>query len=52
MAHKQPKDPSSQSGAKDVRKTPGKGAKMPPMPAGAKKPMTVKGVERKVKKGY
>lgn len=34
MSHKQPKDAKvSESGAKDVRKTPGKGAKMPPMPA-------------------
>jgi hypothetical protein len=52
MAHKQAKDVGSQSGAKDVKKTPGKGAKLPPMPAAKRGPKTAKGVERKVKKGY
>jgi hypothetical protein len=33
MAHRQDKDIGSQSGARDVRKTPGKGPKLPPMPA-------------------
>jgi hypothetical protein len=34
VAHREPKDAKmSESGAKDVRKTPGKGSKMPPMPA-------------------
>jgi hypothetical protein len=33
MAHRQAKEPNSQSGAQDVRKTPGKGAKLPPMGA-------------------
>lgn len=45
MSHKQPKDAKmSESGAKDVRKTPGKGSKMPPMPAARKM--------AKAKKGY
>jgi hypothetical protein len=31
MAHRQAKEPNSQSGAQDVRKTPGKASKPPPM---------------------
>lgn len=50
MAHKQAKDVGSQSGAKDVRKTPGKMPKLPPMPA-AKGSKTVKGAMKKAK-GY
>jgi hypothetical protein len=33
VAHREAKDIGSQSGARDVRKTPGKGAKLPPMGA-------------------
>ena len=33
MAHRQPKDGGSESSARDVRKTPGKPSKMPPMGA-------------------
>jgi hypothetical protein len=34
VAHREAKEPNSQSGARDVRKTPGKGSKLPPMPGG------------------
>ena len=34
MAHKQPDVKDSQSGARDVRKTPGKGPKLPSVPGG------------------
>jgi hypothetical protein len=33
VAHREAKDIGSQSGARDVRKTPGKDAKLPPMGA-------------------
>lgn len=36
MAHRQPKDKDSQGGAQDVRKTPGKSPKPPPMGGGRK----------------
>jgi len=40
VAHKQPDVKDSQSGARDARKTPGKGVKLPPM--GAKRKMAPK----------
>jgi hypothetical protein len=36
VAHRQPKDIGSQSGAQDVRRTPGKMSKPPPMGGGRK----------------
>lgn len=47
MAHRQPKDPNSESGAQDVRKTPGKFAKPPPM--GAKRKLGGRQENRKHK---
>jgi hypothetical protein len=53
MAHKQQKDAKmSESGAKDVRKTPGKGSKMPPMPAGKMPMRGGRTSTHKGKKGY
>ena len=49
MAHRQAKEPNSQSGAQDVRKTPGKFAKPPPM--GAKRKIIGREQNRKHKAG-
>jgi hypothetical protein len=50
-SHHNRSDKGSQSKARDTRKTPGKAAKLPPMPATKKGATTVKGTQRKVK-GY
>jgi hypothetical protein len=47
MAHRQTKEPSSQSGAQDVRKTPGKSPKVSPM--GAKRKIIARHADQKRK---
>jgi hypothetical protein len=47
VAHRQAKEPSSQSGAQDVRKTPGKFSKPPPM--GAKRKIIARSADQKHK---